>query len=133
MPPFKTSNDLADYKRNFDRFSTATDVKTKIMFLNSNPKAYNIDKLLEFLADIKSVFMFYFIGIEHNRIANQILISMFQQDLLKSTILLKHWSGRNSRGVTQFEGKTLNKLINNPNNNIDLQASKDFLTILMDL
>lgn len=133
IPSFRTQNNLADYTRIFDQYKTATDVKTKIMVLHSNPKAYNIDKLLEFLSEEKSVFMFYFVGIEPDRIANKILISMFQADLLKSTILLKHWSGRNSRGVTQFEGSTLNKLLISPNNEINLGASKTFLNTLIDL
>ncbi len=128
IPGFKTNNTLADYVRIFDEYNTATDIKTKIMVLNSNPKAYNIDKMLEFLAKEKTVFMFYFIGLEPNKIVNQILISMFQTDLLKSTILLKHWSGRNSRGVTQFEGETIHKLLlSNGNNEIDLEESKNFL------
>lgn len=133
IPSFRTQNNLADYTRVFEQYLTATDVKTKIMVLHSNPKAYNIDKLLEFLSKEKSVFMFYFIGIEPNKIVNQILISMFQTDLLRSTILLKHWSGRNSRGVTQFEGSTLNKLIQLPNNDIQLEASRVFLNTLIEL
>ena len=133
VPGFKTKNSLGDYIRVFDKYDTSTDVKTKIMILSSNPKGYNIDKLLEFLAKDKSVFMFYFIGIEPNKIVNQILISMFQLDLLKSTILLKHWAGRNSRGVTQFEGSTIHKLILSPNNKIDKTESNDFLKTLIEL
>jgi hypothetical protein len=111
IPGFRTKNTLGDYTRIFENYHTATDVKTKIMVLSSNPKGYNIDKLLEFLSMEQSVFMFYFIGLEPNKIINQILVSMFQVDLLNSTILLKHWSGRHSRGVTQFEGKTIHRLI----------------------
>ena len=133
IPSFRTQNNLADYTRIFEKYNTATDVKTKIMVLHSNPKAYNIDKVIEFLSKEKSVFMFYFIGLEPNKIVNQILISMFQTDLLKSTILLKHWSGRNSRGVTQFEGTTLNKLLQMPNNDIQIGASKAFLNTLINL
>jgi len=103
------------------------------MILNSNPKAYNIDKLLEFLAKDKTVFMFYFIGIEPNKIVNQVLISMFQTELLESTIVLKHWAGRNSRGVTQFQGAALNKLILTPDNGIDRKASGNFLRELIAL
>lgn len=118
----------------FQNFDTATDVKTKIMVLNSNPKAYNIDKVLEFLAKEKSVFMFYFIGIEPNKIVNQILVSMFQTDLLRSTILLKHWSGRNSRGVTQFQGEVIHKLLlSDIDIKIDEKESKQFLNTLIDL
>jgi hypothetical protein len=103
------------------------------MILSSNPKGYNIDKLLEFLAQDKSVFMFYFIGIEPNKVINQVLISMFQKDLLMSTILLKHWSGRNSRGVTQFEGETIHRLILSPSNTINKEESNQFLNTLIRL
>lgn len=133
IPVFRTKNELADYVRIFDNYNTATDVKTKIMVLSSNPKGYNIDKLLKFLAKSKSVFMFYFIGIEPNKIVNKILISIFQVDLLQSTILLKHWAGRNSRGVTQFEGKTIHKLILGPNNKINIDKSNKFLMTLIEL
>jgi hypothetical protein len=78
--------------------------------------------------------MFYFIGLEPNKIANQILVSMFQTDLLNSTILLKHWSGRNSRGVTQFQGETIHKLLlSSDNNEINKEESGQFLTTLIDL
>jgi len=127
IPQFKTDNTLGDYHRHFDAFDTETDVKTKIMILNSNPKAYNLDKMLEFLAEDRSVFMFYFVGVDPGKIVNTVLVSMFQRDLLRSTILLRHWSGRNSRGVTQFEGKTINDLIVTPDSTIDKGESVDFL------
>ena len=133
LPKFSTTNALADYTREFNLYETATDVKTKLMVLNSNPKAYNIDKLLEYLSKERSVFLFYFIGIEPDRIVNQVLVSMFQVELLRSTILLKHWAGRNSRGVTQFKGSALNELILSPNNHIDIDESKRFLQNLIKL
>ena len=134
LPKFRTSNDLGDYTREFAQYETATDVKTKIMVLNSNPKAYNIDKLLEYLARDRSVFMFYFVGIEPGRIVNQVLVSMFQEDLLNATITLKHWAGRNSRGVTQFRGSTLNELILSAKpKNINRHASREFLKDLIAL
>jgi hypothetical protein len=133
IPAFKTDNTLGDYQRIFTEFFTETDVKTKIMVLSSNPKAYNLDKILEFLATEKSVFMFYFVGIDLARIVNTVLVSMFQTDLLASTILLKHWSGRNSRGVSQFEGKTIEALINSPKTDINLIGSIDFLKNLISL
>lgn len=122
IPAFKTENALGDYQRVFDDFLTETDVKTKIMILSSNPKAYNLDKILEFLSHDKSVFMFYFVGVDPTRIVNTVLVSMFQTDLLRSTILLKHWAGRNSRGVSQFEGKKIGDLILNPR--VDIQAAE---------
>jgi hypothetical protein len=130
---FGTKNDLGDYTKIFSEYHTATDIKTKIMVLKSNPKAYNIDKMLDFLSKNKSVFMFYFIGLEPNKIVAQTLISMFQKDLLNSTILLKHWAGRNSRGVTQFEGEIIHNLILSSNNEINIKESQSFLEKLIDL
>jgi hypothetical protein len=130
---FGTKNDLGDYIKIFGNYVTATDVKTKIMVLKSNPKAYNIDKLLEYLTNDKSVFMFYFIGLEPNKIVAQALISVFQKELLKSTILLRHWAGRNSRGVAQFHGEAIQELILSPNNEIDIEKSKKYLQELIDL
>jgi hypothetical protein len=127
LPQFKTENSLGDYTRDFEEFFTETDVKTKIMILSSNPKAYNLDKMLEFLSSERSVFMFYFVGVDPTKIVNTVLISMFQIKLLKSTILLKHWAGRNSRGVTQFEGKTINGLIRNPETDINETTAVKFL------
>ena len=127
IPEFKTENALGDYHRHFDAFETETDVKTKIMILNSNPKAYNLDKMLQFPAENRSVFMFYFVGVDPGKIVNTVLVSMFQRDLLRSTILLRHWSGRNSRGVTQFEGRTINDLITTPDSLIDEGESVQFL------
>jgi len=133
IPAFKTDNTLGDYQRIFDEFFTETDVKTKIMILSSNPKAYNLDKILEFLATEKSVFMFYFVGVDPAKIVNTVLVSMFQTDLLTSTILLKHWSGRNSRGVSQFQGKTIEALINSPKSDVDKEGAVEFLKRLIAL
>lgn len=127
LPPFKTDNTLGDYQRRFDSFDTETDVKTKIMILNSNPKAYNLDKMLEFLARDRSVFMFYFVGVDPGAIVNTVLVSMFQKELLGATILLRHWAGRNSRGVSQFEGRAINGLIERPSSEIDEARATDFL------
>jgi hypothetical protein len=133
LPQFKTENALGDYTRVFERFSTETDVKTKIMILDSNPKAYNLDKILEFLATPRSVFMFYFVGIDPGKILNTVLVSMFQTRLLAGTILLRHWAGRNSRGVSQFEGKTIGRLIFKPESDINIAAAQAFLENVIDL
>lgn len=127
LPPFKTDNTLGDYQKRFDAFDTETDVKTKIMILNSNPKAYNLDKMLEFLASERSVFMFYLVGVDPGRIVNTVLVSMFQKGLLDATILLRHWAGRNSRGVSQFEGRAINELIKHPSSVIDESKAQEFL------
>ena len=127
LPRFTTENSLGDYTRIFESYYTETDVKTKVMILDSNPKAYNIDKMLEFLSKDKSVFLFYFIGINPGEIFKTVLVSMFEDRLVKGTLLLKHWAGRNSRGVTQLEGRTIKDIINNPSNIINTQNAKNFI------
>jgi len=133
LPAFKTENHLGDYRRVFPQYLTETDVKTKVMVLASNPKAYNLDKMLEFLSTDNSVFMFYFVGVDPTRVVNTVLVSMFQKTLLRSTILLKHWAGRNSRGVSQFDGKAVSDLILNPNQDIATSESREFLRTLIAL
>ena len=133
IPQFKTENSLGDYTRDFNEYFTETDVKTKIMILDSNPKAYNLDKMLEFLASERSVFMFYFVGVEPGKIVKTLLVSMFQERLLKATILLKHWAGRNSRGVSQFEGKVISQLLLQPEIEINEEDSKSFLSRVLAL
>ena len=133
LPEFKTANELGDYHRVFDKFVTETDVKTKIMVLSSNPKAYNLDKILEFLSREDSVFLFYFVGVDPTKIANTVLVSIFQEDLLKATVTLKHWAGRNSRGVTQFEGKTIESLLLNPRSRVDSATATKFLEEIIKL
>ena len=96
-------------------------------------KAYNLDKMLEFLSSPRSVFMFYFVGVEPTRIVNTVLVSMFQAALLDATILLKHWAGRNSRGVSQFEGKTIAQLIRTPDGTIDQTKAGRFLETVLAL
>ena len=103
------------------------------MFLNSAPKAYNLDKMLEILAKEKSVFMFYFVGVSLNKTVKAVLISMFQNDLRNTIYLLKHWAGRNSRGVSQFNGQTIHNLIKSPNNDIDTSKSQAFIKSIMKL
>jgi len=127
LPRFATENSLGDYTRIFESYYTETDVKTKVMVLDSNPKAYNIDKMLEFLSKEKSVFLFYFIGINPGEIFKTVLVSMFEERLVKGTLLLKHWAGRNSRGVTQLEGRAIKDIISSPSNLINIQNAKNFI------
>lgn len=129
IPPFKTDNELGDYIKNFGEiYHTATDIKTKIMVLNSNPKAYNLDKMLSFLSSDNTVFMFYFVGIGFDKILSPVLVSMFQDKVLDNTILIKHWAGRNSRGVSQLNGSKIKELFTEANpTNISLERSVEFL------
>ena len=59
LPEIYTADKLGDYERNFEDFVTETDIKTKVLFLSGNPKGYNIDKLLSFLATERRVYLIY--------------------------------------------------------------------------
>ena len=133
LPDFKTDHELGDYRVNFGSYDIAVDVKSKVLTLDSNPKAYNLDKMLQFLANPNSVFVFYFVGIGNSKISTVSLTSIFEEKLLSATILLKHWSGRNSRGVSQFEGRIISELLKNPDNRIDLAAATAFLESILAL
>ena len=128
---FKTENLLGDYKKSFENFNVEIDVKSKLTYLNSNPKAYNIDKILEFLSLENSVFLFFFIGIDEKEISKTSLVSVFQEDLLKGTICQKHWAGKNTRGVTQFLGRVVDGLLSSNNQTITKDKAQLFLSQLI--
>lgn len=135
MPAFGRKHALGDYQCTFDNGKTLTDIKTKIIYLDSNPKAYNVDKFLEAMSEDNTVFFFYFVGIDENDIMNTILCSVFHKKLLASTHVQHHWAGRNSRGVTQFVGKDIDDMLREKSfkNEIDKAQSKKFLDDLLAL
>ena len=134
LPTYDTKNDLGDYVRTFKDSNSYTDIKTKILYLDSNPKAYNVDKFLKCMGREKSVFMFFFVGIDDDGIVNTVLCSVFHEKLLNTTLLQQHWSGRGTRGTAQFNGKTINEILNDQDfhNNINENQSKAFLRKLLD-
>lgn len=134
LPTYDTKNELGDYIRHFDKADTYTDIKTKVLYLDSSPKAYNIDKFLECMSKEKTVFMFFFIGIDETGIMNTALVSVFHDQLQETTLLQHHWAGRATRGVAQFNGKTINDILNDNTfkNNICEVKSKEFLKTLLE-
>ncbi len=132
LPSPVLKDGLGDYAKEFQNFKTETDIKTKIMVLSSAPKGYNIDKFLSFLSTEKSVFMLYLVGIHYeNKSITTRLVSIFQGKLLSNTVIQDHWAGRNSRGVTQFNGNAIKEIILSDDNTIDLELSKEFLEKLL--
>ena len=130
---FKTEDKLGDYSKEYENFNTETDIKTKVLFLNGNPKAYNIDKLLSFLSEEKSVYMIYLLGIDSNGEIKSRLCSVFDQRLINSTNIIHHWAGRNSRGVTQFIGDGLNKILDETKKNIfDTNLARNFIKTMIE-
>lgn len=133
LPTYNTKNGLGDYYREFCNGNTYTDIKTKVIYLSSNPKAYNIDKFLKQMSDTRSIFFFYFIGIDENSIFRTLLCSVYHDKLIDNTILQLHWAGRSTRGAAQFNGETIDEMLadNNFKNNIDRDKAKSFLENLL--
>lgn len=128
LPEIFTADELGDYEREFDHYLTETDIKTKVLFLSSNPKGYNIDKLLSFLTEERSVYLVYVVAIDKDKAIRTQLCSMFNRQLLSGTRIIKHWAGRNSRGVTQYDGRTLEAIVEDFDCSIDYKASQNFIT-----
>ncbi len=90
--------------------------------------------MLSFLASDNSVFMFYFVGIDFDKVLNAVLVSMFHDKVLENTILIKHWAGRNSRGVSQLNDSKIKELFTDANStHISLEKSVKFLESLIEL
>ena len=133
LPEISTHDELGDYMRIFDNGKTYTDIKTKVLYLDSAPKAYNIDKFLEKMAESDSSFFFFLIGIDEKGIFNTALCSAYHKELIDASIVQHHWAGRATRGVVQFNGKALNKILNNNDfkNIIDQDKAKVYLENLI--
>lgn len=134
LPSYDTKNGLGDYHVEYKDADTYTDIKTKVIYLNSNPKAYNVDKFLKQMADSRSVFMFFFIGIDEKDIFNTLLCSVYHDKLIDNTLLQFHWAGRSSRGVAQFNGNAIDEMLKCSSfvNEIDKIKAKEFLQRLLD-
>lgn len=132
LPEFKTEDKLGDYSKTYPDYDTETDIKTKVLFLDGNPKAYNIDKLLEFLATKKSVYMIYLLGVDDKGNIVARLCSAFDHRLINGTNVQHHWAGRNTRGVTQFVGNALKEILaDNNGTTIDKKKAEEFLEELI--
>lgn len=127
LPEIYTADKLGDYEYNFEKYKIVIDIKTKMLFLSSNPKGYNIDKLLSFLATEKSVYLIYVVAIDENKKISTKLCSIFNRQILSGTRIIEHWAGRNSKGVTQYDGTALENAVSNFDNFIDMTAAKDFI------
>jgi hypothetical protein len=136
QPHFTNPHSLGDYSKKYQDFVTETDIKTKIMIATSSPKGYNIDKVLEFLSHQKTVFMLYLVGIDYStKTLKTKLISIYQKSLMSGngTVIQEHWSGRNSRGTSQFNGEIIKNIILNEENEIDSDLAKKFIEKVINL
>lgn len=133
LPIYDTRNGLGDYCRQFGDTGTLTDIKTKVVYLNSNPKAYNVDKFLRQMSDGRSIFLIYIVGVDEHGIFRTLLSSVYHDKLIDGTILQFHWAGRSSRGVAQFRGAVLDCLLKDMafHNVIDKRKCIDFINGLL--
>lgn len=131
LPELYTADELGDYAREFEQYHTETDIKTKILFLSSNPKGYNIDKLLSFLSEERSVYLIYIVAIDRYQNIHTRLCSFYDTQLLSGTRIMKHWAGRNSRGVTQYDGRALEAIVSGNGGHIDFDEARSFIEDLM--
>lgn len=134
LPVYDTRNGLGDYVRDFPNRRSYTDIKTKIMYLSSNPKPYNVDKFLECMCEDNSVLMFYFVGIDQTGLTNCALCSVYDKRLVAATVLQFHWAGRASRGVSQFNGNALAEILSSKeyHQEIDHTQCRLFLQSLLE-
>lgn len=133
LSAIRTSNEIGDYVRKFSKTTSYTDIKTKILYLGSNPKAYNIDKFLRLMGTDNTVLMFFFIGLDKEKITTQ-LCSVFHIELLQTSLFQVHWAGRSTRGVVQFSGNTLNNILCSPNfkNEVNIEEAQTYLQRLLE-
>ena len=133
LPTYDTKNGLGDYCRQFSDTDTLTDIKTKVVYLNSNPKAYNIDKFLRQMSDGHSIFLIYLVGVDEHGVFRTLLCSVYHDKLIDGTILQFHWAGRSSRGAAQFSGAVLDEMLRDMTfqNSIDHSKSVDFVLGLL--
>lgn len=133
LPEFSTHDELGDYIRVFDNGKTYTDIKTKILYLDSAPKAYNVDKFLEKMAESDSSFFFFLIGMDEYGVVNTALCSVYHSDLIDASVVQHHWAGRVTRGVVQLNGKALNQILKNKSfvNRIDSKKATEYLEKLL--
>jgi hypothetical protein len=110
------------------------DIKTKILALTSNPKGYNIDKVLKALALGNTVFSLFFVGINtESKYVVTCLVSILDETILNATRIQFHWAGRNSRGVTQLTGDLSRVFDPDFSETVNVKRAKEFLQRLVEL
>ncbi len=133
LPQIFTADKLGDYGRDFGTYMTETDIKTKVLFLSSNPKGYNIEKLLQFLAESRSVYLICVVAINDKGQIKTQLCSIYNKQLLSGTRIIHHWAGRNSRGVTQYRGEVLAAAVEDFDAHIDEGEAQAFISQMLDM
>lgn len=125
---------LGDMEATFGSTHLIVDVKTKLLSRASAPKAYNVDKALEFMSKPGSVLAFYMIGIDPEKeFVSARLLPVLEASLLEATTVQHHWAGRGTRGVTQLSGDYHRAASADYSAKIDTQRAKLFIEELLAL
>ena len=109
------------------------DVKCKLLDLNSNPKPYNIDKMLRVLAEASSLLCLYLVGVDRrSEVVCGCLVDVLDAEVIARTRIQFHWAGRNSRGVTQLRAGP--RVFFDPGfrRSVDPQSAAAFLVRMLD-
>jgi len=83
--------------------------------------------LLSFLSTENSVYLIYVVAIDEDKKISTQLCSMFNNQLLSGTRIIKHWAGRNSRGVTQYDGTALENIVSDFDGSVDEKEANLFI------
>lgn len=126
-----TEDGLGDYSKRIDSYDIETDIKSKLDKLNSAPKGYNVNKFLEFLSAPQSIYLLYIVVMRGKESPLTELASVFQKQILDKTKIQKHWAGRNSRGVAQFDGNSLEYFVEDEKKIIEIEKAKKYLEGLL--
>lgn len=128
-----SSHDLGDLTAKIDGALLAIDIKTKLLDRKSAPKAYNVDKALEFMSRADTVLAFLIVGIDRRLGAvTARLLPVLESGLIDSTTRQPHWAGRSSRGTTQLTGDFRKVLAPDYLPKLDVEKAKDFIRRLLE-
>jgi hypothetical protein len=113
--------------REVDDGPLVIDIKTKLLNRASAPKAYNVDKMLAFLAQPGSVLAFFMLVVDtQSGAVSARLLPVLENSLLEATGVQHHWAGRVSRGVTQLSGQFARGSASDYQPSVDLARAKTF-------
>lgn len=90
---------FGDFSTSDGRFEV--DIKAHRVSAPSNPKAFNIDKLLRLLHERPVMPLYLFLAIADGKITPR-YVSMLDETILNNTVRQPIWSGRNAYGGTQL-------------------------------
>jgi hypothetical protein len=128
------AHELGDLIRPLGDGQLLVDIKTKLLDRASAPKAYNIDKMLKFLAAPDSVFAFFMVAVDTQAgVVSGRLLPILESALLEVTGVQHHWAGRASRGVTQLSGQFGRASAPSYQPTINVDRARSFLETLLAL